>query len=46
MLNFPQQLKDLLSYHHTVLDADLRMVRPVPRSPVLNTCPVLLRFEL
>uniref|UniRef100_A0A8B9UWP3 Protein SDA1 n=1 Tax=Anas zonorhyncha TaxID=75864 RepID=A0A8B9UWP3_9AVES len=25
MANFPQQLKDLLSYHHTVLDADLRM---------------------
>ncbi|XP_050752301.1 protein SDA1 homolog isoform X3 [Gymnogyps californianus] len=25
MANFPQQLKELLSYHHTVLDADLRM---------------------
>ncbi|XP_009475466.1 PREDICTED: protein SDA1 homolog [Nipponia nippon] len=25
MASFPQQLKDLLSYHHTVLDADLRM---------------------
>lgn len=30
MANFPQQLKDLLSYHHTVLDADLRMVRLPP----------------
>lgn len=28
MASFPQQLKELLSYHHTVLDADLRMVRP------------------
>ncbi|NXS76768.1 SDA1 protein, partial [Pandion haliaetus] len=25
MASFPQQLKELLSYHHTVLDADLRM---------------------
>ncbi|KAM9381673.1 protein SDA1 homolog isoform 2-T2 [Phaethornis superciliosus] len=25
MASFPQQLKDLLSYHHTVLDAELRM---------------------
>ncbi|NXD15356.1 SDA1 protein, partial [Nothocercus nigrocapillus] len=25
MANFPQQLKELLSYHHTVLDTDLRM---------------------
>ncbi|NXF85764.1 SDA1 protein, partial [Eubucco bourcierii] len=25
MASFPQQLKDFLSYHHTVLDADLRM---------------------
>lgn len=28
MASFPQQLKELLSYHHTVLDPDLRMVRP------------------
>lgn len=29
--NFPQELKDLLSYNHTVLDPDLRMVgRPHP----------------
>lgn len=27
--NFPQELKDLLSYNHTVLDPDLRMVGPV-----------------
>ncbi|XP_075785546.1 protein SDA1 homolog [Pelodiscus sinensis] len=25
LVDFPQQLKDLLSYNHTVLDADLRM---------------------
>ncbi|XP_068797317.1 protein SDA1 homolog isoform X2 [Struthio camelus] len=25
MANFPQQLKELLSYHHTVLDVELRM---------------------
>ncbi|NXY74959.1 SDA1 protein, partial [Glareola pratincola] len=25
MASFPQQLKELLSYHHTVLDVDLRM---------------------
>lgn len=24
--NFPQELKELLSYNHTVLDPDLRMV--------------------
>lgn len=28
MASFPQQLKELLSHHHTVLDPDLRMVRP------------------
>lgn len=26
LADFPQQLKELLSYNHTVLDADLRMV--------------------
>lgn len=31
MANFPQQLKEMLSYHHTVLDADLRMVRLPPK---------------
>ncbi|XP_019389799.1 PREDICTED: protein SDA1 homolog [Crocodylus porosus] len=25
LTDFPQQLKELLSYHHTILDADLRM---------------------
>lgn len=35
--NFPQELKDLLSYNHTVLDPDLRMVGPVF---VLITCVV------
>lgn len=32
MANFPQQLKELLSYHHTVLDADLRMVRATQKA--------------
>lgn len=49
MASFPQQLKELLSYHHTVLDADLRMVRPTPKGvlsrswPVVKLCPLRVR---
>lgn len=50
MASFPQQLKELLSYHHTVLDVDLRMVRPTLKgglSPcVAKRCPLDVRREL
>lgn len=35
MASFPQQLKELLSHHHTVLDPELRMVRPALGCPCL-----------
>lgn len=46
MANFPQQLKELLSTYHTVLDPELRMVRPrlgptppsVPAESLLFAC--------